>query len=260
MDSQEFINTNDDKLYYCDHVISGSTAYRPTPSRHNSSRCCDVPTLQSPKNAVAPTQTLIATSNGNTDYTGNLQRVKNALVDQQAMKKELEVSTKEESRPSIIPMTIQNSAGSASSGLINGGCTQTFYLNGIGNSPNAPSSLQTCHNFVHARNTLNSGSNNVHGTLTNGGTAAGGQSVVLQQGKCSVCSAQVNGNFNSPGQQCYNLQASACGQGALKRKDSGKGLVCCVKSATGHHVGVSPTKVDELRFIDEEVSSQLFFF
>lgn len=233
MDAQEFHSTanGDDKMYYCDHVITGGTSYRPNPSRHSSSRCCDVPTLQSPKNAVAPTQTLIATSNGNTDYTGNLQRVKNALVDQQSMKKDLD-----ESRPSIIPISIQNSAGSASSGGLMNGCTQTFYLNGTGNSPNAPTSLQTCHNFVHARNTLNSGSGN------------GAQSVSLQP-KCSVCSAQqVNG------QQCHNsLATGACGQGALKRKDSGKAFVCCVKSATGHHVGVSPTKVDELRFIDEEV-------
>ncbi|XP_014213825.1 tubby-related protein 4 isoform X2 [Copidosoma floridanum] len=52
-----------------------------------ASRCCDVPALQSPKNAVAPTQTLIATSSpGATigEYTNNVQRMKTALADQQS--------------------------------------------------------------------------------------------------------------------------------------------------------------------------------
>ncbi|EZA59344.1 Tubby-related protein [Ooceraea biroi] len=55
-----------------------------TPPRHNSPRCCDVPALQSPKNAVAPTQTLIATSNAGADYANSIQRMKNVLADQQA--------------------------------------------------------------------------------------------------------------------------------------------------------------------------------
>ncbi|KYN03387.1 Tubby-related protein 4 [Cyphomyrmex costatus] len=69
-----------------------TNTYR-TPPRHNPPRCCDVPALQSPKNAVAPTQTLIATSNAGTDYASSIQRMKNALADQQAgiaTKKELE--------------------------------------------------------------------------------------------------------------------------------------------------------------------------
>ncbi|KYN10047.1 Tubby-related protein 4 [Trachymyrmex cornetzi] len=69
-----------------------TNTYR-TPPRHNPPRCCDVPALQSPKNAVAPTQTLIATSNAGADYASSIQRMKNALADQQAgipTKKELE--------------------------------------------------------------------------------------------------------------------------------------------------------------------------
>ncbi|XP_011497205.1 PREDICTED: tubby-related protein 4 [Ceratosolen solmsi marchali] len=74
-----------------------------TPGCHHhratyASRCCDVPTLQSPKNAVAPTQTLIATSSPSGEYSSNVQRVKTALVDQQnaissLIKKELDVGT-----------------------------------------------------------------------------------------------------------------------------------------------------------------------
>ncbi|OAD54715.1 Tubby-related protein 4 [Eufriesea mexicana] len=68
-----------------------TNTYR-TPPRHNPPRCCDVPALQSPKNAVAPTQTIIATSNTGTDYSNNIQRMKTALADQPGLvtKKELE--------------------------------------------------------------------------------------------------------------------------------------------------------------------------
>ncbi|XP_014486950.1 PREDICTED: uncharacterized protein LOC106750855 [Dinoponera quadriceps] len=76
-----------------ENIRNASTNTYRTPPRHNPPRCCDVPALQSPKNAVAPTQTLIATSNANADYANSIQRMKNALADQQAgmaTKKELE--------------------------------------------------------------------------------------------------------------------------------------------------------------------------
>ena len=71
--------------------------HRPT----YSPRCCDVPALQSPKNAVAPTQTLIATSGPSAtlgEYTNSVQRMKSALTDYQQptisnfVKKELELT------------------------------------------------------------------------------------------------------------------------------------------------------------------------
>ncbi|KZC12487.1 Tubby-related protein 4 [Dufourea novaeangliae] len=76
-----------------DNLRTAPTNTYRTPPRHNPPRCCDVPALQSPKNAVAPTETIIATSNTGTDYTNNIQRMKTVLADQQAgvvTKKELE--------------------------------------------------------------------------------------------------------------------------------------------------------------------------
>ncbi|XP_014237165.1 tubby-related protein 4 [Trichogramma pretiosum] len=62
-------------------------------------RCCDVPALQSPKNAVAPTQTLIATASPSPatigEYASGVQRMKSALADYQPgalTKKELDMS------------------------------------------------------------------------------------------------------------------------------------------------------------------------
>ena len=56
-------------LNYCEAVRAAATPGCPAPGYHHrpayASRCCDVPALQSPKNAVAPTQTLIATSSPN---------------------------------------------------------------------------------------------------------------------------------------------------------------------------------------------------
>lgn len=137
-----------------------TNTYR-TPPRHNPPRCCDVPALQSPKNAVAPTQTLIATSNSGTDYANSIQRMKNVLADQQsgmATKKELEnnkinqISQEDKaslttSPTSIRSVSIHNGQTEASSSrnishvtILNGlensndcAAAQTIYLNGLNN-------------------------------------------------------------------------------------------------------------------------------
>lgn len=54
-------------MNYCETVRAGGHHHhRPT----YAPRCCDVPALQSPKNAVAPTQTLIATSSPGATLVG----------------------------------------------------------------------------------------------------------------------------------------------------------------------------------------------
>ncbi|KAL0114159.1 hypothetical protein PUN28_011461 [Cardiocondyla obscurior] len=153
-----------------------TNTYR-TPPRHNPPRCCDVPALQSPKNAVAPTQTLIATSNAGADYTSSIQRMKNALADQQAgmpTKKELEnnklnqISQDDKSCltsacvASIISVSMQNgqalnteasssryiSQGPTVNGLESGvdcSSAQTVYHNGLSNTGCASNVLPTPH-------------------------------------------------------------------------------------------------------------------
>lgn len=138
-----------DMVSFCENLraTSGNT-YR-TPPRYNAPRCCDVPTLQSPKNAVAPTQTLIATSNPNTDYTGNIQRVKTALADQQtnmATKKDIEnnkmnqISDEKASLAlnsgNIIPLSIQSGQITGGSNLSSGSCSPSTIVNGLNNSGN----------------------------------------------------------------------------------------------------------------------------
>lgn len=153
-----------------------ANTYR-TPPRHNPPRCCDVPALQSPKNAVAPTQTLIATSNAGADYASSIQRMKNALADQQAgmaAKKELENNklnqiSQDDNKPcltsacatNIISVSMQNgqalNAEASSSryisqspvlnGLESIDCapTQTVYLNGLNNAGCASNVLTAPH-------------------------------------------------------------------------------------------------------------------
>lgn len=150
-----------DNLY--ENIRNAPTNTYRTPPRHNPSRCCDVPALQSPKNAVAPTQTLIATSTTGADYANSIQRMKNVLADQQvgvATKKELENNKlnqiSQDDKPSllsvcptsIISTSLQNgqalNAEASSSryisqvpilnGLENTECTspaQTVYMNGL---------------------------------------------------------------------------------------------------------------------------------
>lgn len=152
-----------------------TNTYR-TPPRHNPPRCCDVPALQSPKNAVAPTQTLIATSNAGADYASSIQRMKNALADQQAgmaTKKELENNKlnqiSQDDKPcltsacatNIISVPMQNGQASnaeasssryiSQSPALNGSesidcaSAQTVYLNGLNNMGCTNNVLTTPH-------------------------------------------------------------------------------------------------------------------
>lgn len=109
-------------LDFCENLRATSSNYRS--SRHQP-RCCDVPALQSPKNAVAPTQTLIATSNSSSDYSGNIQRVKTSLISEQSsIRKELEINK-------INQLDEKNVAASlpTSRCQTNGGSTSPIYVN-----------------------------------------------------------------------------------------------------------------------------------
>ncbi|XP_046475205.1 tubby-related protein 4 isoform X2 [Neodiprion pinetum] len=220
-----------DMVSFCENLraTSGNT-YR-TPPRHNSPRCCDVPTLQSPKNAVAPTQTLIATSNPNTDYTGNIQRVKTALADQQtnmATKKDIENNKMNQisdeksnltSNPgSVIPLSIQGGGN-----LGSGSCSPSTIINGLSNPVNCPpgqsiflnglsgiggssgavlqaasniqnSGIQMSQMSVHSKNSLN-----LAGSV-NGSTGLGCSSGNLNGMPTNSKSAgSANGRCNGPG-------------------------------------------------------------
>ncbi|XP_043471203.1 tubby-related protein 4 isoform X1 [Leptopilina heterotoma] len=230
------------EIVICDNVkVAVNNTYR-TPPRHNAPRCCDVPTLQSPKNAVAPTQTLIATSNPSTDYTGSIQRVKTALADQQTnlnIKKELENNkiNDEKLNHSIISTSIQNGQlSNGTSGLrsqnsllhslsTSSTINQPIYLNGSSSCSNGgTSSIQASQNFVNSKNSLNSGTVNNSGKIV--GTSNGSIS--------PTCCHQTPGNSSQTPCQCNS-----------KRKD-GNYLKFLGKANQS-------TKFDECKYIDEEV-------
>ncbi|XP_012254118.2 tubby-related protein 4 isoform X1 [Athalia rosae] len=157
-----------DMVSFCENLraTSGNT-YR-TPPRHNAPRCCDVPTLQSPKNAVAPTQTLIATSNPNTDYTGNIQRVKTALADQQtnmATKKDIEnnkmnqisdeKSTLTANSGNVISLSNQSGQITAGGNLGSGSCSPSTIINGLNNPGNCSQSQSI---FLNGLNSIGASS------------------------------------------------------------------------------------------------------
>ena len=239
------------EMVLCENMrFSSNNTYR-TPPRYNAPRCCDVPTLQSPKNAVAPTQTLIATSNPSTDFTGSIQRVKTALADQTSMnmKKELEHNKinqisdeKLGNCHSIISTSIQNGQMSNGSSLrsqntiLNGlstssGCTQTqpIYLNGVGGSScsnsgtSNQSSIQASQNFVQSKNSFNSGTTTLSGNLSSPNGSQVREKIGASNGAISpTCSQQVPGISSQ-----NNVSQSFC-QCTLKRKDS-KSINCCGK-------------------------------
>ncbi|XP_023288688.1 tubby-related protein 4 [Orussus abietinus] len=254
-----------DMVNFCENLRTTSANTYRTPPRHNAPRCCDVPALQSPKNAVAPTQTLIATSNPSTDYSGNIQRVKNALADQQtsmAMKKELENNkinqiSEEKSclgpcPTNIIPTSMQNGQMSPGGGLNSRACTQNPMMNGL-NSPGTCSQPQTVYmNGLNSMGCSNSVLNGNQGSILQGGTINVHPKNTVNQGAGSLmsqappfpkgsgsptCSYPFPGNSGS----CQSGQISHSGQGKLKEGKAG----CCGKSG----------KSEELRFIDEEIRS-----
>lgn len=179
-----------------------TNTYR-TPPRHNPPRCCDVPALQSPKNAVAPTQTLIATSNAGADYASSIQRMKNALADQQtgmATKKELENNKlnqiSQDDKPcltsacatNIISMSMQNgqalnaeasssryiSQGPVVNGLESVDCAsaQTVYLNGLNNMGCASNVLTAPHPISGVQTTMSPSAHNFVHSKNNQNTGA----------------------------------------------------------------------------------------
>lgn len=259
-----------------------TNTYR-TPLRHNPPRCCDVPALQSPKNAVAPTQTIIATSNTGTDYTNNIQRMKTALADQPGLvsKKEFEnnkfnqISQDDKAiltscSSTIIPMPIHNgqasnTEASSSLGCSQGGAivnslninscppqSQTIFLNGMHNiacSSNL-NGIQCKNNHnVNSSTNINQTScqmnlNNQHGA-NNG--LFGKNSIHLSNNHSPACSYQFPENID----QCIG-QSCSC---TTKLKDSVKShSELCGKMNASQSSSCSSTtsRIDEMRFIDEE--------
>ncbi|XP_063981864.1 tubby-related protein 4 isoform X2 [Diachasmimorpha longicaudata] len=232
-------------------------------SKHHPPRCCEVPTLQSPKNSVAPTQTLIATSNSNPDYSNNIQRVKTTLTDQQMIKKELENNKINQAEDKItlagcptdiIPTSVQNGQNSALrqssvitshsspsqqhhwnsstvSGLVLPNCNP-HYANVKSNQKSgtltshlnaSPSSSQLC-------STPNSFSKNILGPTSSSNSP--------------TCSRQqVTVNYCSTYSECTTN----------KRKDN-KTTGCCGKSNCSSTIQstVASEKTEDLKFIDEE--------
>ncbi|KAK0084586.1 hypothetical protein PV325_006755 [Microctonus aethiopoides] len=249
---------------FCDNIRSTTSPTYRTSRHSNAPRCCDVPALQSPKNAVAPTQTLIATSNPTNDYSGNIQRVKAALSDQQTIWKELENNKINQNddktttltscqTTNIIPTSLQNSQNSINRTQNNGTPSPPVYLN-------FPCMmLQNCPNtFVHTKNN-NIKSNGCYVTNLNSPSSIS-QAASTPTG-FSKCPVGTSSGLNSPtcAQPSGNLgllhsgTTSSTAQCIHKRKE-GKTTGCCGKSVSNHtnQVGMSVGKIDELRFIDEE--------
>jgi len=261
-----------------------TNTYR-TPPRHNPPRCCDVPALQSPKNAVAPTQTLIATSNAGADYASSIQRMKNVLADQQATKKELENNKlnqiSQEDKPNLATtcptniISIQNgqtlNAEASSSRYIsqtlNGlentdyAATQTVYMNGLNNITYAvvsgvqTATSQSAQNFVHSKNNQNTGANATSSNATsplNNSQLGQASSLLNKNGVHGTVSPACSYQFPENIDQCF---ASACSQCLSKHKDP-KCHVCRGKTNAGYVNAESPTNIklddDLMRFSDEE--------
>ncbi|XP_034945236.1 tubby-related protein 4 [Chelonus insularis] len=236
---------------------TSSTTYRS--SRHNPPRCCDVPALQSPKNAVAPTQTLIATSNPANDYSTNIQRVKNSLADQQTMRKEFENNKINQSdeksnlvscqSSNIIPTSIQNgqSPGTRSCNQNNGSTSPVYH--------NLPGLVLQSSNFINNKNNHKSGCfvSNLNSPSANSQTSSTSCNVKNIQTPSSALNSPT-GSHQACNSGCYASQVCGQNQCFHKRKDiktpglCGKTNVNCT-----NHIGVSSRKTEELTFIDDEL-------
>lgn len=261
-----------------------TNTYR-TPPRHNPPRCCDVPALQSPKNAVAPTQTLIATSNAGTDYANSIQRMKNVLADVQqagvATKKELENNKlnqiASDDKPCPCPASIismQNgqvaeasssrysiSQSSVTNGLENVDCTSAVYLNGLNNmacASNVPphavhqsAMSQNAHNFVHSKNNQNTGASFNATSSNNNSSSQVGQAaglLVNKNGVHGIVSPACSYQFPENIEQCFG---SSCSQCFAKQKDP-KCHVCYGKTNAGTP-GVVKLDEDLMQFSDDDI-------
>lgn len=272
-----------------ENLRSASTNTYRTPPRHNPPRCCDVPALQSPKNAVAPTQTLIATSNTGADYSNNIQRMKTALADQQTgmvTKKEFENNkfnqisqddkTVLNSSPStIIPMSMHNgqvssteasgsraSQGPILNGLDNVGngnpCPQSIYLNGLSNMACSSSvngvqnaATQASQNFIQGKNNHNATSANLGSSVSS--YSQHGQSSLFGKNGLHSASHSPACSYQFPEnlEQCLGQSCSQC---VAKPKEF-KTHEASGKS-NGNHSCPS-TGRDEIRFIDDEARGEL---
>lgn len=268
-----------------------TNTYR-TPPRHNPPRCCDVPALQSPKNAVAPTQTLIATSNASADYANSIQRMKNVLADQQAgmtTKKELENNKLNQlsqddklsltSCPAnIISMSMHNGQEASSSrnisqtsilksleNTIDSG--QTAYLNGL-NTTTASNSAATAHSvvptttsysahsFVHSKNNQNSGTASPNAAPSNSSTQLGQATLLNKSGihaTAGIVSPACSYQFPENIDQCFGSSCSQCFS-----KHGIKDLKChvCYGKINPGYLGTGTPangKPDEMQFIDDEI-------
>lgn len=230
-------------------------------SRYNASKCCDVPAVQSPKNLVAPTQSLIATSNSITEYSSNIQRVKTAHTDQHLIRKESDNKFNQADEQitvihcagTIIPTSIQNSQNTAlrpslimpshcspaqhvywnSSNILGLGLSNcsSQYVNFKGNSKSclvpfstsSPSNSQLC-------SVPNSFSKNLSSPVSNSNLA--------------TCSRQsVNGNY-----------CCTCSQYSPNKRREPRTTGYCGRSSgnSTSQSAVISGRNEELRFIDEE--------
>ncbi|XP_011309867.1 tubby-related protein 4 isoform X2 [Fopius arisanus] len=234
-----------------DNVRATSSNHRA--SRHHPPRCCDVPALQSPKNSVAPTQTLIATSNSNTDYSSNIQRVKTALTDQQVMRKELEnnkINQADEkitlavTQANIISTSMQSGQNSAlrQSSIITGHSSpsQVYWNSSSVSGPMLPSCNQL--NYVNVKINHKPHSNSSSSNSQSSSAINFSKNVIgSPNSNTPTCSRQsVNVNYPSTCSQCS----------PNKRKEKTTG--CCGKSSCSATNSVTSGRSDELRFIDEE--------
>lgn len=259
-----------------------TNTYR-TPPRHNPSRCCDVPALQSPKNAVAPTQTIIATSNAGADYSNNIQRMKTALADQPAglvTKKEFEnnkfnqISQDDKtvltSRPStIIPLSMHNGQASSTEASGSHGCSQGSVVNGLDANGACPQPQAILFNGLHSlacpsnlngiqgKNNHNiSSTANVNQTSSTNGQHGPGNGPFSKNGihvssnHSPACSYQFPENIG----QCIGQSCSHCN---WKLKD-GKSHELCAKTGVSLSTTCSPAaaRLDEMHFIDEEARGE----
>ncbi|KAG7190950.1 hypothetical protein KM043_007001 [Ampulex compressa] len=273
-----------------ENLRSASTNTYRTPPRHNPPRCCDVPALQSPKNAVAPTQTLIATSNTGTDFSNNIQRMKTALADQQTgmvSKKELEnnkinqISQDEKSvlttSPSnIIPTSMHNgqvSSAEASSSrtspqstILNGldgniACPQTIYLNSINSvacSSSASSSQalggQSNSGFVHGRNNHNATNPNLIPSTSAYHQPLLGAGPLSRNGlhpPSGIPQVPCSYQFPESLEQCVEAScAQCCAKEATFQEPWPKSGESCAAACCS-------SRFDEMRFMDEEARIEL---
>ncbi|KOX69458.1 Tubby-related protein 4 [Melipona quadrifasciata] len=210
-----------------------TNTYR-TPLRHNPPRCCDVPALQSPKNAD---DKAVLTSCSSTI-------ISMPIHNGQASNTEASSSLGCSQGDAIVnSLNINNSCSSQS---------QTIFLNGMHNiacSSNLSGiQCKNNHNVTSSTN-INQTScqmnlNNQHGA-NNG--LFGKNSIHLSNNHSPACSYQFPENID----QCIGRSCSCC---TTKLKDSVKSHseLCGKMNANQSSCSSTTSRIDDMRFIDEE--------